>query len=123
MPSAAISKKVIQAGVIGALALAAYLITMPRLITLEDAGLFQMVCHVGGIGHPPGYPLFTLLCQQLTLQDSVFNGNLISVMFAVGAVMVFFFGCRVANRRSHTCLNSGACLRVLQYFLVSGNHH
>ena len=90
MPSAAISKKVIQAGVIGALALAAYLITMPRLITLEDAGLFQMVCHVGGIGHPPGYPLFTLLCQQLTLQDSVFNGNLISVMFAVGAVMVFF---------------------------------
>ena len=122
MPSAAISKKVTQVGVIGVLALAAYLITMPRLITLEDAGLFQMVCHVGGIGHPPGYPLFTLLCQQLILQDSVFSGNLISVMFAVAAVMVFF-SCRVANRRSHTCLNSSACLRVLQYFLVSGNHH
>ena len=42
-----------------------YLRTMPRTITLEDAGLFQMVCHIGGISHPPGYPTFTLFCQGL----------------------------------------------------------
>ena len=40
-----------------------YVLTMPQSITLEDAGLFQMVCHGGGIGHPPGYPLFILGCQ------------------------------------------------------------
>ncbi len=90
MISAETLKKVIFAGVAGLLAFAVYLTTMPRAITLEDAGLFQMVCHVGGIGHPPGYPLFTLLCQQLTWQDTVFAGNLVSVIFAVAAVMVFF---------------------------------
>ena len=63
---------------------------MPRKITLEDAGLFQMVCHLDGISHPPGYPLFTLLCQQMTLFPTVVNGNLISALFASLAVMVFY---------------------------------
>jgi len=76
--------------VIGSIALIAYVLTTPGYITLEDAGLFQMVCHLGGISHPPGYPLFTLLCGQLTISPSVVNGNMISALFAVGAVMTFW---------------------------------
>lgn len=72
------------------LTLVAYASTMPRKITLEDAGLFQMVCNLDGISHPPGYPLFTLLCQQMTLTPAVVNGNLISALFASLALVVFY---------------------------------
>lgn len=71
------------------LALVAYWVTMPTTITLEDAGLFQMVCHLGGISHPPGYPLFTLLCQGMVQVPGVVNGNLVSALFAGLAVAVF----------------------------------
>lgn len=67
-----------------------YWLTMPRVITLEDAGLFQMVCHLGGISHPPGYPLFTMLCQQLVVGDSVVSGNLLSVFFALLATLAWY---------------------------------
>ena len=69
---------------------AMYALTMPRSITLEDAGLFQMVCHLGGISHPPGYPLFTLLCQQMVWGDTVIPGNAVSTIFALGAVIMLF---------------------------------
>ena len=69
-----------------------YLVTMPQAITLEDAGLFQMICHQGGIGHPPGYPLFVLSCQAFVnlpvLDQSVMAGNLMSAVFASAACAV-----------------------------------
>tara|TARA_B100002003_G_scaffold250278_2_gene289101 strand:+ start:906 stop:2954 length:2049 start_codon:yes stop_codon:yes gene_type:complete len=67
-----------------------YVSTMPTSITLEDAGLFQMVCNLGGMSHPPGYPLFTLLCNQMMVAPSVIVGNLISVVFALAAVALFY---------------------------------
>ncbi|MBV1876900.1 MAG: DUF2723 domain-containing protein [Pseudomonadales bacterium] len=63
---------------------------MPYHITMEDAGLFQMVCHLNGISHPPGYPLFTLMCQQLMVLPHVVVGNLVSVLFAVCTLVVFY---------------------------------
>lgn len=77
------------AAVAAATALALFLITLPQTITLEDAGLFQMVCHLNGLSHPPGYPLFTLLCQTLTVTPTVFNGNLISAIFGALTIGVF----------------------------------
>ena len=68
----------------------AYALTMPRTITLEDAGLFQMVCHLGGISHPPGYPLFTMLCQQMVWGETVVPGYAVSAVFALGAVAMLF---------------------------------
>jgi len=71
------------------LLLPVYLITMPKVISLEDAGLFQMVCAFGGIAHPPGYPLFTLLCHPIStwLSDlRIVAGNSISSLFACGTV-------------------------------------
>ena len=69
-----------------------YLTTMPASITLEDAGLFQMICHEGGIGHPPGYPAFVLACQAFVnlpfFDNSVLAGNLLSAVFAAAACAV-----------------------------------
>ena len=39
-----------------------YLITMPRTVVLEDDGLFLMAGQHLGVAHPPGYPLYTVLC-------------------------------------------------------------
>ncbi|MCB1646515.1 MAG: DUF2723 domain-containing protein [Pseudomonadales bacterium] len=66
-----------------------YSFTLPTTITLEDAGLFQMVCQSGGISHPPGYPLFTMICQGLLPQGGVVAGNFLSAAFAVIAVVLF----------------------------------
>lgn len=67
---------------------ALYARTLPRTITLEDGGLFQMVCHLGGIGHPPGYPLFTLICHAVVRMPDAINGNLLSAAFGALAVAV-----------------------------------
>jgi hypothetical protein len=79
-------------GSIFATTLAAYVLTMPRGITLEDAGLFQMVCQLGGISHPPGYPFFTGLCQALVplFPTGVMAGNLMSAIFAALTCTVFY---------------------------------
>ena len=39
-----------------------YVLTLPRTVVLEDDGLFLMAGEYFGIAHPPGYPLYTLLC-------------------------------------------------------------
>ena len=71
--------------------LGTYAATMPMSITLEDAGLFQMVCYQGGLAHPPGYPLFTLACRALVVSPEIMNGNLVSALFGAFTVVVFFF--------------------------------
>ena len=77
--------------------LVVYVSTIPGTITLEDAGLFQMICHLGGLGHPPGYPLFTSICQPFVslpiFPDGVFAGNFLSSVFASLACVVFFSCC------------------------------
>jgi len=69
---------------------AVYFLTMPTSITLEDAGLFQMVCSHGGLSHPPGYPLFTILCQNLLFSDHIQAGNLLSAFFGAMALLVYY---------------------------------
>ena len=69
-----------------------YLFSMSLGITLEDAGLFQMVCHLGGLSHPPGYPLFTTFCQSFVSIPiaKVIAGNLVSILFALCALLVLY---------------------------------
>lgn len=71
--------------------LGTYAATMPMSITLEDAGLFQMVCYHDGLAHPPGYPLFTLICSTLVISPEIMNGNLVSALFGSLTSVVFFF--------------------------------
>ncbi len=73
------------------IALVTYAVTMPTAITLEDAGLFQMICYQNGIAHPPGYPLFTLACSTLVVSPEIMNGNLVSALFGSLTVAIFFF--------------------------------
>lgn len=81
-------------------ALALYGATMPRVITFEDAGLFDSVCYTGGIAHPPGYPLFTLMCTplfQLPFEPAII-GNSMSAVFgalACGGIVLLLrlLGC------------------------------
>ena len=78
------------AAVLGPLAL--YVLTLPRTVVLEDDGLFLMAGAQFGIAHPPGYPLYTLLCHlfmQLPFGSPAVLGHLSSAVlgaFACGAV-------------------------------------
>ncbi len=101
------------------ISLTAYLLTLPRSITLEDAGLFQLVCHLGGISHPPGYPLFTSICQpfvQLPLMEAlpgkgVFAGNLLNAIFAALATgLLHHIAFRLESRRFAWVISLGYAL-------------
>ena len=64
-------------------AFALFALTMSRVVTFEDAGLFDSVCATNGIAHPPGYPLFTLMCVplfHLPLEPAII-GNAMSALF------------------------------------------
>ncbi|HXK55440.1 MAG TPA: hypothetical protein PLZ16_02230, partial [Gammaproteobacteria bacterium] len=68
----------VQNAVVIGISLLLFVATMPESITLEDAGMFQMICHLGGIAHPPGYPLFTQLCSRMMMSPTVTAGNMVS---------------------------------------------
>ena len=73
--------------------LLAYWLTMPKVITFEDAGLFLQVCQFKGLAHPPGYPLFTILCIPWFWMpaDPVILGNMLSAIFgALTCGLVYF---------------------------------
>gem|GEM_PF-410740 len=69
-----------------------YFITTPRTVSLEDDGLFLLVGKYLGIGHPPGYPVHTLLANiflKLPWGSDAFLGHLLSGVLgalACGAV-------------------------------------
>ncbi len=44
-----------------------YIWSLPRTVVLEDDGYFILASYYNGFGHPPGYPLFTLLGYLSTL--------------------------------------------------------
>ena len=82
----------LAAAVAGPLVL--YTLTLPRTVVLEDDGFFLMAGAHLGIAHPPGYPLFTLICHlfmQLPFGTPAFLGHLSSAFLgalACGAVYV-----------------------------------
>ena len=71
-----------------------YVITMPRTVALEDDGWFLIVSKFLGVGHPPGYPVHTLLSNlflKLPWGSAAFLGHLLSAVFgalACGAVYI-----------------------------------
>ena len=72
-----------------------YVLTLPRTVMLEDDGLFLMAGAHLGIAHPPGYPLYTLICHlfmQLPAESPAWAGHLSSA--ALGAAACgFAFAC------------------------------
>ena len=64
LPSSVGDGLALAAAVLGPLLL--YALTLPRTVVLEDDGLFLMAGAHLGVAHPPGYPLYTLLCHLVT---------------------------------------------------------
>ncbi len=54
-------------GVVVLVLVGLYAASMPRGITLEDAGNFVMASAGLGLAHPPGFPLYTLLGKMFSL--------------------------------------------------------
>ena len=74
--------------------LALYVVTMPRTVVLEDDGWFLMVDKFLGVGHPPGYPVHTLLANlflKIPWGSPALLGHLLSAILgalACGAVYI-----------------------------------
>ncbi len=63
--------------------LALYVGTLAPSVLPADSGEFQLVAHVLGVAHPPGYPLYTLLGKLFTLlpiRDPAYRLNLMSAV-------------------------------------------
>ena len=76
------------------LALLLYGWTAPRLVALEDDGLFISNLHFFGVAHPPGYPLHTLLgsifYHILPFGTPAFKGHFFSGFAAAGACAAIY---------------------------------
>ncbi len=69
-------------------AFVAYALTMPHTVGFEDSGLFTLVCYYAGVGHPPGYPLYSMLCPpfaHLPGLSPAHGVNIFSALCAAGA--------------------------------------
>ena len=78
-----------------AVPLVLYALTMPRTVVLEDDGLFLMAGAYLGIAHPPGYPLYTLICHlfmQLPFGTPAVLGHLSSAVLGA-ASCALVYGC------------------------------
>ena len=69
--------------VVGAVAFALYLVTCSPTINFTDSGELVTVAWTGGIAHPPGYPLYTLIgtaALQLPFGEPAWRMNVVSPM-------------------------------------------
>lgn len=74
-----------------AAALFLYVWTLAPTILPADSGEFQLVSHVLGIAHPPGYPLYTMLGKLSTLiplRDVAYRVNLLSALTSTLTLLV-----------------------------------
>ena len=84
------------AAVMGPLVL--YVLTLPRTVVLEDDGLFLMAGEHFGIAHPPGYPLYTLLCylfMRLPFGEAAVLGHVSSAVLGALACGGVYAGARL----------------------------
>jgi len=75
------------------LAFILYLVTCSPTVNFTDSGELITVAWTGGIAHPPGYPLYTLLgiaFVHLPFGDPAWRMNILSALFAAAAVGLFY---------------------------------
>lgn len=101
-------------------ALALYIITLSPTVNFIDSGEFITVGVVGGVAHPPGYPLYTLLSILAAAlpggnANAAWRINLISAVS--GAAAVGFFYTLVYEALAHHLMP-----KVLQANSKQANH-
>lgn len=80
-----------DAALAGVMALGNYLVSAPRGVLLDDDGYFVLAAWSGGVAHPPGYPLYTLLAglfAQLPVGTPAWRVHAASALFAALACAV-----------------------------------
>ncbi len=99
--------------------LAVYLLTMPRVVTFEDSPLFNISCYYGQPAHPPGYPLYSILCfpfAHLPFLSVPMGGNLLSALLgAAGCAVLFLIAVNLGIRRTYAFM-AGACFGFSRIF-------
>lgn len=75
-----------------------YALTLAPTVTAEDGGELIAAAYGGGVAHPPGYPLWTLLARAsimlLPLGSVAYRVNLLSAVLAASAATVLFHSLR-----------------------------
>ena len=78
--------------VAGFVCLSVYTITLAPTVTSEDSGELIAAAHCFGVPHPPGYPLWTMLCgafiRVFAIGSVAWRANLLSAVCAAGAIAV-----------------------------------
>jgi hypothetical protein len=78
---------------IGVFTLIVYLVTLSPTINFVDSGQLIAVGYTAGVAHPPGYPLYTLLCivaAHLPFGSPAVNVNAISAIAGGVAAGLFY---------------------------------
>ena len=97
------------------IALSAYMFTCCRTVFVGDAGELATALVTGGLAHPPGYPLYTLLgfiwLKLLFFVRPIFAANLLSGLFgASAAAMLYLILERLSGRRRLSTTNAALAL-------------
>ncbi len=77
----------------GLVPLGVYLATLSPTVNGGDSGEFVAVAYLGGVAHPPGYPLHALLARPFTwlpLGSVAWRVNLLSALCDAGAAWLLF---------------------------------
>jgi hypothetical protein len=100
------------AGLVGASALVVFGATLAPTVTAEDSGELIAAAWHFGVPHPPGYPLWTLLCggflRIVPAGAIAFRANLFSAVCTAAAGMVAFAALRELGIAR--CIAGGAAL-------------
>ena len=82
--------RLISIALAGGISLAVYVWTLAPTVTAEDSGELVAAAHFFGVAHPPGYPLWTMLCgvfmRIVPFGNIAWRANLFSAVCAAGAI-------------------------------------
>ena len=107
----------LSAAVAGPLIL--YILTMPRTAALEDDGWFLIVGNFLGVGHPPGYPVHTLISNlflKLPWGSPAFLGHLLSAVFGAFACGAVYVCARLLGAAVVAAITSAWLFAVSEHF-------
>ena len=103
-----------------------YAYTTPRLVGLEDDGLFISNLHFFGVAHPPGYPIHTFLggifYHLLPFGTPAFKGHFFSGFVGAIACAAIYATVAMLLTRTTVRLFGRLGLRRITNLLVSGNY-